>query len=389
MPKDTMPIVIAGAGPAGSSLAIRLTRLGLSVKLIERFKFPRQKLCGEFISPECLEHFRELDCLDAIIEAGGDRVTETKFYEVGGRPVAVPSSWFSGGGFAVSLSRARMDLILLEKARANGAEVLDETSVTGLLIEGGKVAGVKIRSTGSSTEEIAAGLVVDATGRGRVLAGSIDKDKPTPARPKFIGFKAHLSSVDMPKGVCEIYAFRGGYAGLSHIEDGLANLCFLAKASLLKRFKGPDEIVEHLRSVNKRAAQTLASVSRNEDWHAVSVPRFGTHDAPTISGLITVGDSAAFVDPFTGSGMLLAMEAAALFADIVSQHGLDPGLIGEVYRAAFREQFSPRLRTSGVIRAVAYEPIFSTAVVRVLSLNDGLSAALARRTRSEHPRRIW
>ena len=78
------PIVIAGAGPAGSSLAIRLSRLGFTVTLIERYKFPRAKLCGEFISPECLKHFEELGVLDEMLTAGGDRVSETVFYETAG-----------------------------------------------------------------------------------------------------------------------------------------------------------------------------------------------------------------------------------------------------------------------------------------------------------------
>ena len=115
MQKEMLPIVIAGAGPAGSTLAIRLRQLDLPVVLVERFEFPREKLCGEFISPECLEYFRELACLDAILEAGGDRIVETRFFEVGGRSVIVPSKWFTGEGFAISLGRARMDQILLER----------------------------------------------------------------------------------------------------------------------------------------------------------------------------------------------------------------------------------------------------------------------------------
>src|SRR5690349_2081238 len=130
MPKHDLPIIIAGAGPAGSTLAIRLCRLGFPVTLIERYKFPRAKLCGEFISPECLAHFDELGVLDEMLAAGGDRIFETVFYETGGRSVTVPSRWFhSDEGFALSLSRARMDEILLNAARQSGADIREETSV--------------------------------------------------------------------------------------------------------------------------------------------------------------------------------------------------------------------------------------------------------------------
>src|SRR6185369_14188756 len=128
MPKIDQPVVIVGAGPAGSSLAIRLRKLGLPVSLIERYRFPRQKLCGEFISPECLNHFAELGVLDEMVSAGGDRVYETVFYETGGASISVPSRWFDESGFALSLSRARMDNILLERAKSSGAKVMEETT---------------------------------------------------------------------------------------------------------------------------------------------------------------------------------------------------------------------------------------------------------------------
>ncbi|HSU25060.1 MAG TPA: FAD-dependent monooxygenase, partial [Pyrinomonadaceae bacterium] len=137
MPKRDDRIVIAGAGPAGSTLAIRLRKLGLDVTLIERYKFPRQKLCGEFISPECLRHFDDLGVLDEMLSAGGDHIRETVFYETAGRSISVPSRWFDDGGFALSLSRAQMDEILLDAAKRAGATVFEETAVTGLLTENG------------------------------------------------------------------------------------------------------------------------------------------------------------------------------------------------------------------------------------------------------------
>ena len=84
---------------AGNSLS----RLGLPVILVERYKFPRAKLCGEFISPECLKHFDELGVFDDMLAAGGDRVFETIFYETAGRSISVPSRWLDDGGFALSL----------------------------------------------------------------------------------------------------------------------------------------------------------------------------------------------------------------------------------------------------------------------------------------------
>src|ERR1043165_7914787 len=139
---DQYDIAIVGAGPAGSSAAIRLAEGGKRVVLVEKEKFPRQKLCGEFISPECLEHFAELGVLDRMRHADGVEIAETIFYGRSGRGVAVPSAMF-GGAFAnaLGLSRAEMDRQLLERAREAGADVRERTAATAPIIENGRLAG--------------------------------------------------------------------------------------------------------------------------------------------------------------------------------------------------------------------------------------------------------
>ncbi len=78
-------ILIVGAGVAGSSLAVRLARENFHVTLSERESFPRHKLCGEFISPEALVHFKKLGVLDEMLAIGGDRIGETVFYSARGQ----------------------------------------------------------------------------------------------------------------------------------------------------------------------------------------------------------------------------------------------------------------------------------------------------------------
>lgn len=384
MPNSTRPIVIAGAGPAGSTLAIRLCRLGLPVVLVERYKFPRAKLCGEFISPECLEHFDELDVLEKMLAAGGDRVFETVFYETGGRSVTVPSRWFNDAEFALSLSRARMDEILLNAARRSGAEVREETSVVGFSNKGGRsVTGVKLRRADGFTDEIESPTVVDATGRARVLSRLVEKQTSKRApKPRFIGLKAHLTGATAPHGVCEMYAFRGGYAGLSRVENGEANLCLIARSSLFKNIRDADVIFESLRDQNRRARKTLEQVQKIHDWLAVSVPTIGLNQPPVLGGLFTVGDSAAFVDPFTGSGMLMSMQSSKLLADTIAAVGLEPATLARKYYPAFQRQFAPRFSAASLIRLVAYETRLSSLAVKLLSISTRLPATLARKTHS-------
>src|SRR5258706_12861623 len=101
-------VIIAGGGPAGASAAIHLATGGARVLLLEQKQFPRPKLCGEFISPECMPHFERLGVAEQMFAASPARLTETVFYSRKARSVSVPSAWFGARGAAFGSSRAEM-----------------------------------------------------------------------------------------------------------------------------------------------------------------------------------------------------------------------------------------------------------------------------------------
>ncbi|MDQ3712293.1 MAG: NAD(P)/FAD-dependent oxidoreductase [Acidobacteriota bacterium] len=399
-------ILIVGAGPSGASLAIRLGKKNFRVCLIERERFPRPKLCGEFISPECLEHFRELDVLDEMLAAGGERISETVFFEPNGKSIGVPSRWFNGDSQgALSLSRAEMDFQLLKKAKRVGVEVLEEHSAVGLFQEDNKIRGLKFRTKDGEMKEIFADLFVDATGRTRVLGKMISREgaklqgkenskfktqnsklvkiqnPKSKIQNRFIGFKAHLKEVNLEKGVCEIYFFRGGYGGLSFVENGRANFCFLIKAETVKEFSGDAvKIIERLIFQNKRACETLKNAEPVHDWLAVSVDGFGQKDLNPAANLFAVGDAGAFIDPFTGSGMLMAMESAEILAQVIVANPATEK-IAEQYKSEHARRFQRRLFISSLMRRAAFAPALSKILISALSIGDFPRKILARATR--------
>jgi flavin-dependent dehydrogenase len=393
-PKSTIAVV--GAGPAGASLAIRLVKNGFDVCLVEREKFPRHKLCGEFISPECLVHFEDLGVLDEMVSAGGDRITETVFYAPNGRNVCVPSEWFGNSAGALSLSRAEMDFRLLERARNLGVEVLEETQVVGVLFENDRVCGVKVKSKDSETAEIIADLTVDATGRANVLGKYVKKfqvsssrfqvekirNPQSAIRNRLVGFKTHLKNVKMEKGRCEIYFFRGGYGGLSHVENDLANHCFLIRADVVKEYIGQTNLlVEKVVFENVRARETMRDAAPVFDWLAVSVDGFGVKDLNPAPNLFAVGDAAAFIDPFTGSGMLMALEGAKILAKTLAENRFSLAAIAPNYNLNFQQNFQKRLRICSFLRRAAFVPNLAKTIISVLSLSRPAQEMLARSTR--------
>ncbi len=379
-------IAIAGAGPAGSSLAIRLAQSGFETVLIERERFPRQKLCGEFISPECLGYFEKLGVLDDMLLAGGDRIFETRFFTMAGKSITVPTDWFIKGGFALSLSRAEMDLRLLQRAKDAGANVLEHTVIVGVDRVNGSVATISARAPDGKVSDVAADIFIDATGRASVLAklaGKQDKQRsPIPTKPAIVGFKAHLRNTDLPKGVCEIYSFQGGYAGFSNVEDDLANLCFLIDAETV-RSHGSDanEIVEKVVLRNKRASAMLGNMIAPDEWLAVSIDGFGTKSPAPAANLFTVGDAASFIDPFTGSGMAMALESADILADILTRQDSSPRKIAEEYLVEYKRRFSNRLRVCSLLRRTAFMPKVASGVVSSLRFSSAACRLIARATR--------
>ncbi|MDQ3743685.1 MAG: NAD(P)/FAD-dependent oxidoreductase, partial [Acidobacteriota bacterium] len=322
--------IIIGGGPAGASAAIHLAARGARVLLAERKKFPRAKLCGEFISPECLEHFTRLGVLERMKEAGGARVSQTVFYAPSGRGLAVPSAWFGGGeGGALGLSRAEMDARLLARAKDAGVHVVEEAPLACVVVEGGRVAGVRLHVAGEGVREYRARVTVDATGRQRVVARhaargaeikSREQGEGRRARPSFVAFKAHLEGARGDARTCEIYFYRGGYGGLNPVEGGVSNLCFIARARDVRERAGQAErVMREVLMRNRRAAATLAEAHARTRWLAVSIESFGRHAPAPAVGLLAVGDAAAFIDPFTGSGMLMALESGELAARTVAR----------------------------------------------------------------------
>ncbi|MBV9927775.1 MAG: NAD(P)/FAD-dependent oxidoreductase [Acidobacteria bacterium] len=386
--KAEFDAIIVGGGPAGASAAVHLAASGARVLLAERERFPRDKLCGEFISPECLTHFERLGVSEAMSRGGGARVSETVFYAPSGRGVSVPSAWFGGqGGDALGLSRAEMDARLLARAREIGATVIEKAALASLVVEGARVRGVRLHVEGGDVQEFRARVTLDATGRHRAVVRRAERDLGREEngrherRAALVAFKAHLEGARGAEGVCEIYFYPGGYGGLSPVEKGLSNLCFITRAGDVRAAASdPERVLREVLLKNRRAAESLKDATARTRWLGVSLEGFGRHEPAPFEGLLAVGDAAAFIDPFTGSGMLMALEggelAARALSDWLARGGRNFDEMARHYRRAYAERFGARLRLCGLLRRAALAPA-ALAEVSVVALNA--SASLRRR----------
>jgi len=143
---------------------------------------------------------------------------------------------------------------------------------------------------------------------------------------------------------------------------------------------------------NSRAAYTLAEATASTPWLSVSLERFGRRTLAPAIGLLTVGDAAAFIDPFTGSGMLMALESGQVAAEAIAQNlsqlrrrnGFESLAIN--YEAEYQRRFASRLRVSGLLRRAAFFPNLAEAAILLSGTSSTLRRKLARATRHSNNR---
>lgn len=286
-------LAVLGAGPAGSAAAITSARAGAKVILLEQSRFPRHKVCGEFVSPESLGLLRGLLGASHSLICDAPRIGRSRLY-LDGRTVELPIV-----PEAASIPRFAMDEALWNLARESGVKCCDGTVVETAERKGECFA---VLANGFTIE---ARAVINATGRWSRLPRTALKLAHATQREKWIGVKAHFEEENAPQSV-DLYFFEGGYCGVQPVSASRVNACAMVKA----------EVASNLQQV---FAQHATLRTRSEGWRIATEPVstapliFATVE-PVEKEMFFAGDAAGFVDPFTGDGISLALHSGTLAA---------------------------------------------------------------------------
>ena len=379
-------VIVVGGGPAGSSIAARLAAAGIDVLLADQSRFPRPKLCGEFISPECLPRLSDLGVLDRLMAAGAQPIRRMVLYASDGKCVRMPMSWLDDGtrqGYG--LSRLRFDSILLNRAQELGAEVREGVRISSHLHTRPGWKEVEATCHSGEIARLRSRIVVDASGR----SGAFKGRQRSQRGGRLFGCKVHLTGVDDDRETGSLFFFEGGYGGIVRVEGGVANLCMLlSEQSFRDAGRDRELLLEKTILRNPAARFALRGARVAGEWLGTGPVRFGRQ--PGVSGVIAAGDAHAFIDPFTGSGILLALESAELIARSIIR-GFEKGRRDPVFNTmdsierdcekAARVAFSRRLRVSSVWRRVAESASGRRIFRAVLSRAPSVARAVARSTR--------
>jgi flavin-dependent dehydrogenase len=374
-------VIVIGAGPAGATVSALLARAGLRALLLEKSRFPREKVCGEFITPDCLSVFDRLEVKERMFDAGAKIVDRWTLFAPDGRSVDVPMEWIAGvHGHGICISRARMDLILLECARQAGVDAREGFHVSPRLLREQSTIFIDGKADGKTIERFSAPLILDASGRNGVFSNQIARRTSLLGGSRLFGCKIHLREVEGMRGIGELFFYGDGYGGLVDVESGRTNLCFITTEDTLRAARGDREkLLDLTMRSNPAARRRLRNAVIDGEWVGAGPLTYGRRRP--IPGIISIGDAGAFIDPFTGSGIQLALRSAELAAEVIvqafSEDVRDAGAVASRYDQLHRASFARRFRACAFLRAVAFNSTARNALVSLLSRHRSLVKLMA------------
>jgi flavin-dependent dehydrogenase len=390
-------LVVIGGGPAGASIAALAAMHGARTLLIERDRFPRDKVCGEFLSAEGCAVLSRVDLLEPLLRKGAMPMDACLLADARGRSVTAPlPDLRRAGRTAFGISRAVLDELLLNHAASCGVTVRDRTVAVRPILADGRVTGITTRraDAGGGEEAVGATLVIAADGRRsmlqRALHPSIGDPLTTSARSWF-GFKTHFP--DRTRGLArriELYVFDGGYAGLGPIEGDRLNLALIARVDALKECGNtPLGLLEERMLRNPLLRERLGNDPPCSPWKTVGPLRFNVR-RPASHGAMFLGDAAGTIDPFSGEGMSNALRGAELalpfLVDALGAGGLT-ATNARAWSYVWRDAFAPVTRRARLIGRVFQHPRPAALAMGLLRLPHGarMLPSLVAATRTGNP----
>lgn len=366
--KTNLDVLIIGGGLAGLTAAIHLSQKNLNVVLIEKSNFPRHKVCGEYISNEILPYLKWLGA--DVSELHPTNISKFRFTTHNGKTAEVKLPL---GGFGIS--RYALDEFLYQKALANNCSILKE-NVTDVFFNN------DIFSVTTSEQILTAKIVLGAFGKRSNLDQVLDRSF-FHKKSQWLAVKAHYSG-NFDASLVALHNFKGGYCGVSKVENNLINICYLADYATFKQYKSMEEYQKNILYKN----QHLKSVFENSTLlfdKPLTISQISFDKKQVVENhIIMIGDTAGLIHPLCGNGMAMAMHSAKIASEILLEYYSDKemnrDLLEKKYTKEWKKHFGKRIFMGRVLARIVTHKSITTLFVAIIASFPGLLRTIIKQT---------
>jgi menaquinone-9 beta-reductase len=326
-PADEADVVIVGAGPAGSTTAYYLAQAGLDVLLLEKSRFPREKVCGDGLTPRGVKALVGM----GISVSEQDGWVRNKGLRVIGAGKRMELPWpelSSYPDYGLVRPRTDLDEMLARRAQQAGARLLEGVTVTGPVLDDrtGRVIGVTAKPTGADGERSYAGrIVVAADGNSSRLSVAMGLRKRDD-RPLGVAVRTYYKSPRHDDDYLESWLdlwdgdrLLPGYGWIFGMGDGTSNVG-LGLLNTSAAFGHTDYHAMLRKWLNGMPeVWGFTEENRTQPIRGAALPMGFNRTPHYFHGLLLVGDAGGMVNPFNGEGIAYAMESGEILARIIAQ----------------------------------------------------------------------
>lgn len=367
--KAKTDVVLIGGGLAGLTSAIHLSKLGLQVCLLEKNEFPKHKVCGEYISNEVLPYFEWLG-LD-ISSLKPSTISKIAFSTAKGKLI---SGDLPLGGFGIS--RFALDHYLYEKALENGCKIIQDTVTDIQFIDD------LFHISTFNNLEIKSKIVIGAFGKRSNMDQKMNRDFIQKKSP-WLAVKAHYSGY-FPNNLVGLHNFKGGYCGVSKVENNIINICYLVDYNTFKRYKNIEEFQckvvyknPHLKAVFENCELLF------EKPLTISQISFEKKKAVE-NHVLMIGDTAGLIHPLCGNGMAMAIHGAKIVSELIMDF-LENKIssrkeLEEKYVQEWNRNFKSRLRMGRFLSQLLQKEKLTTFLIQLLIIFPFLLPKVIKKT---------
>jgi hypothetical protein len=332
-------IAILGGGLAGLTAAIHLKKEGFKVIVIEKNSYPKHKVCGEYISNEVWEYLNNMGVnLESLQPA---KIDTLHFSLKSGKEIEMQLPL---GGFGIS--RYSLDFYLFNLAQELGV-IVNQDTVQEVVYE---AETCKIYTKNAT---IIAKVALGAFGKRSNLDMQLDRNF-IKKKSNWIGIKAHYT-VPFPKNIVGLYHFDGGYCGVSHVENNVVNICYLANYKEFKKYKDIEEFQENSMKQNHQLKIIFDNATLVIE-KPLSISQISFNKKETVSNhILMIGDTAGLIHPLCGNGMAMAIHSAKLAAEEVTKflnNLINRNQLEENYTKNWNNNFKTRLAFGRILSSI-------------------------------------